>query len=154
MEKYMKGKSFLVIAFVITLISACDGADSRSPTTAQSELDDNIAFWAEAGSGSYQFTYSESCFFLPEEAIVTTVVLDEITEAFYTPSGVYLSEDDLDRLYTINTLFALIQAAITDDVAVLEVTYNIYRGYPEKIFIDVDKNVTDDEITREVTDYQ
>jgi hypothetical protein len=154
MGKYIKGKSFLVIAFVITLISACDDADTRPSTTDQAELDDNIDFWAETGSSNYQYTYSESCFCPPEEAIVTTVVLDEITGAFYTPSGVYLSEDDLDRLYTINRLFALIQAAITNDVAILEVTYNRYRGYPEKIFIDVDENVTDDEITREVTDYQ
>ncbi len=150
----MRGKSVLVIAFVITLISACGDTNPRPPTTDQSELDDNIDFWADTGSGSYQFTYSESCFCPPEEAIVTTVVLDEITEAFYTPSGVYLSEDDLDGLDTINSLFSLIQAAITDDVAILEVTYNRFRGYPERIFIDVDENIADDEITRLVTDLQ
>lgn len=154
MEKYIKGMSFLLIAFSVALISACDGADSSPPATDQSELDDNIEFWREAGKSSYQFTYSETCFCPPEEAIVQTIIEGTVRRAFYTPSGVYLPKDELDRLYTINSLFALIQDAITNDVAVLEVTYNRFRGYPEKIFIDVDANITDDEVTREVTDYQ
>jgi len=143
------------ILFVLMLVfSGVVFSDSGSSSdTAQAELDRNIALWNASGVNSYDFTYRRLCFCLPEEDVVVSVVNKEIVKASYSPSGSPLSGNDLDRLLTVEDLFAVIQEAISNDVASIDVFYNANRGYPVKIYIDVDERMADEEITHILVDF-
>jgi hypothetical protein len=142
----------LIVSFSNAVFS--DSTKHSSPDTIQIELDKNITLWDSTKIDSYHYTYRISCFCLVTEDIVVIVEDGEIKEAFYTPSGSHLPEEDLNLLFTIEDLFAKIQGAITDDVASLYVTYNSDLGYPERIFIDVDEMIADEEITHIVVDFE
>jgi len=51
-------------------------------------------------------------------------------------------------------LFTEIKKAISNGVASLDVSYNVSCGYPERIVTDVNKMMTDEEVTHIVTDFR
>ena len=144
-----------VIILAVTLLAGCDTATQDTTVgSEQSNLDQSISLWDASKISTYQYTYKRACNCMPEQDIVVAVASGDISEAFYTPAGSYLNDDELDSLYTVENMFELIQEAIDLNVAVLEVAYNRETGYPEQIYIDINKNLADEEITHFVKDFQ
>jgi hypothetical protein len=81
------------------------------------------------------------------EEVVITVTNGQVTQAFRTLNGTFLSAQERATLPTIEVLFDKVQQAINDRVYALTVVYNAQTGYPESIAIDNIKNLIDDEIT-------
>lgn len=75
----------------------------------------------------------------------------DVASAFYSPSNTPVLPDRLDDIMTVDTFFQVIQDAINKKVAKLDVTYNATLGYPERIFIDVDKLIADEEVTHVIS---
>ncbi len=149
-----KSPVWLVISVMI-LLAGCDNATQNSELDSeQSSLDQSILLWNTSKIASYQYTYKRECYCMPEQDIVVAVTSGDVSEAFYTPGGSYLADEDLDSLYTIENMFELIQEAIDLNVAVLEVDYNQETGHPEEIYIDRNKNLADEEITYIVKEFQ
>ena len=141
-----------IILFILMLVFS--SAVCSSSGTNQAELDKNIALWNASGINSYDYTYRRLCYCLPEEDVVVSVVDGEVVKAVYSPSGTPLSGDDLDRLLTIDDLFAVIQDSISNNVASIDVFYNANRGYPVKVYIDIDERLADEEITHVLVDFR
>jgi hypothetical protein len=153
--KKLQAVLLLILIIFLPSLSGCDhSTENPSKNSDQSELDTNRDLWNESGISTYTYTYTRSCFCLPQEDIVVVVKAGNISEAFYTPSGTYLSGDELAQLYTIKELFDLVQEAINSNVAVLKVTYNSTYGFPEAIYIDRDERIADEEIGHYVTDFR
>jgi len=144
----------LLAAFIMLPVLGCFHQDADAPDSLQTDLDKNTTLWNGSGISDYQYTYKRIYFCVPEEDIVIVVKSGVISEAFYTPSGMFVSDTQLLNLHTISGLFDVIQAAINSNAASLSVTYNSLHGYPEKIAIDQDTNSVDEEITHIVTDFQ
>lgn len=142
-----------LVALLGMFLLGCDKDDSKR-NERQVALDNNTALWNDSGITSYQYTYRRLCFCLPQEDIVVVVVSAAVTEAYYTPSGTVLANEDLESLFTIEELFDLIQEAIDSKVARLDVVYNKDYGYPEDIYIDWDEHMADEEIRYVVLDFQ
>jgi hypothetical protein len=91
------------------------------------------------------------CFCPQEEDIVVDVQYGNVVSAHYYPSNDPVMPERFDSLKTVEELFEVIQKAINDDVAQLDVTYNTQLGYPERIYIDVDERMADEEMEHQVS---
>ena len=145
---------FFLIATVTTLFTACNHSEGESPSQDQISLNENISLWSDTEISSYRYEYRRLCFCPLQENVIVVVEEAVILEAFYTPSGTYLSVGDIERLFTVEGLFDVIQVAISSNVASLIVEYNIDYGYPELISIDVNEAIVDEEVTHVITEFQ
>ncbi len=147
----MKIIQLVVLAMVVSLFGCMHPVPP--PTTGnpdQDALNKNHTLWKNAHLSNYTYTYKRLCFCPPEEDIAVTVQYGDVTAAYYPGNNPVLPER-LDGLFTVEELFQVIQKAITDEVARLDVTYNSKLGYPESIFIDVDEQMADEERTHLVS---
>ena len=117
----------------------------------QDALNRNMALWKKAHLSTYTYTYKRVCFCPEEEYIQVKVQYGEVVSAHYSPSSKPVMPERLDSLKTVEELFQVIQKAITDEVAKLEVTYNARLGYPERIYIDIDERMADEEMEHQVS---
>ncbi|TGD72322.1 hypothetical protein E4634_15265 [Mangrovimicrobium sediminis] len=145
---------YLLPPLLAFTLLGCDDSNNNNVSAEQKALNQAEKLWSEAAVDSYTYIYSRLCFCPPEEDLVVTVTEGQVTSAFYTPSGTYLTELSLFDLNTIEDFFALVQQAIDEPVASLEVVYNPDLGYPVTIAIDYDLSIADDEITHRIRDLQ
>jgi hypothetical protein len=152
----MKARSFLIAIMAAACVSACDESNELGPelSAEQRALNDNMALWQRANIASYQYTYRRQCFCAIEEDIVVVVVNGQVSQAFRTPSGIYLTAQELPSVFPIEGLFSKVQEAIDRRVFSLRVVYNASYSYPELIAIDGIQNLADDEITYTARDLQ
>lgn len=144
----MKVVQLFVIAITVSIFGCTmHPVPSITGDPDQDALNKNLSLWNSAHLSTYSYTYKRMCFCPEEEDIVVKVQYGDVVSAFYSPSNTPVLPDRLDDLMTIEKFFLLIQDAISKKVAELDVTYNAEFGYPERIFIDVDKLIADEEIT-------
>lgn len=147
----MKIIQLVILAAIVSLLGCAHSV--QPPSTGnpdQDALNRNRALWKNAHLSNYTYTYKRMCFCPPEEDIAVTVQYGDVTAAYYPGNSPVLPER-LDGLRTVEELFQVIQGAITKQVAQLDVTYNSELGYPESIFIDIDEQMADEEITHFVS---
>lgn len=144
----MKVIQLVALALLVSLVACIHPVP---PVTTgnpdQDALNKNRALWKKAHLSTYTYTYKRMCFCPPEEDILVKVQYGNVVAASYSPSNNPVMPERLDALMTVEELFQVIQKAITDQVARLDVTYNPSLGYPERIFIDVDERMADEEMT-------
>ena len=112
------------------------------------------ANWQQQSITCYQITSQIVCFCPSTDNISVTISNDQITEAFYETTGVYLTDQELSWLKTVNEHFDIIEDAIREDVFSLNVEYDPTFSYPTIISIDYIKNVAVDEITYRLSNLQ
>ncbi len=158
----MKLMKLIALCIVVLSLFACaslipSGPTTKNPispvppTTEQAKLNKNMALWQHSNFSSYTYIYKTICFCPPEENILIMVANGQIVTTSYTPSGTPPLARRVKELMTVKELFQVIQKAISDKVARLEVKYNVTSGYPEKIYIDVDERIADEEMTHIVS---
>lgn len=148
----MKVIQLVVLAVVVSLFGCIHPVPPPSTGNPdQDALNSNRTLWKGANLSTYTYTYKRMCFCPPEEDIAVMVQYSNVTAASYYPSNNPVMPERLDSLLTVEELFQVVQKAITDEVAQLDVTYNSELGYPEHIFIDVDKRMADEEMTHLVS---
>jgi hypothetical protein len=148
----MKIIQLVILAAIISLLGCAHSV--QPPSTGnpdQDALNRNRALWKNANLSTYTYTYKRMCFCPPEKDIAVTVQYGDVAAASYSPDDTPVLPERLDDLFTVEELFQVIEKAITDEVARLDVTYNSELGYPESIFIDVDEQMADEEITHFVS---
>ncbi|RWX43416.1 hypothetical protein H206_03122 [Candidatus Electrothrix aarhusensis] len=145
----MKIVQLVILAAIVSLFGCAHLPSTGNPDG--DALNKNRILWKNANLSNYTYTYKRMCFCPQEEDIVVTVQYGNVTAASYYPSHNPVLPERLDGLFTVEELFQVIQKAITNEVAQLDVTYNAELGYPESIFIDVDKQMIDEEMTHLVS---
>ena len=144
----MKVTQLVVLIFVVVSFFGCTlPVPPPVDNPAQTALNKNRVLWKKSNISSYIYTYKTICFCPEREDIAVAVTNGQVAAASYSPSGTPLTSEELVGLFTVEGLFEVIEKAIEDKVAQLDVTYNAVSGYPEKIFIDVDERMADEEIT-------
>lgn len=133
-----------------------NGTEIMSALVAPFELESNFkkykALWRSQNRKDYTYIYNKSCYCLPEENI--EVIVDDyvVVDATYLPSQVNLTTEERGYVKTVDDYFTIIENAIEDKVARLEVSYNKRYGYPTSIYIDIDEMIADEEIGHYLTD--
>ncbi|ACR12743.1 DUF6174 domain-containing protein [Teredinibacter turnerae] len=145
-----KATTILLPLFTSIVLLGCNG-DNKDHST--KELDEARAIWSKANLSYYQFTYRRFCFCPQTEALIIEVQNNQVTSAFYTPSGTYLSDEELAYVQNIDELFDTIEELIVDQADEVTVIYNSTYGYPEQVDVDLYKNAIDDEFTLNITDF-
>ena len=158
--------SLVILTFVGILPAsflACDNAEpAHVLARAQVELDRHRAWWEHTRSPAYTFEYNVVCD-CPDHTSTTVkvTVVDGDIESVVSPGSVESAlykksggpPPTLPRYHTLDSLFGVIQEAITGEAKQLSVSYHSVLGYPTRVEIDHTVNATDDEYTLATTDY-
>ena len=144
------------VGILLATVLACNNAEPDTMLArAQVELDRHRTLWEKTRSNDYTYEYNVLCecsdnFGQTVEVTVTTGAIESVV---YAESGESGQSGDppvvvgSPRYHTPDSLFDVIQDAITDEADQLTVSYNGEFGYPTNIAIDYDVNATDDEYT-------
>ena len=145
----MHTKLVLVIpalaGILLTAVLACNNADPEAVLArTQVELDKHRTLWEQTGSPDYTYEYRVGCLcaLITWGTLKVTVTNGEAESAVYAGSGL---PTDLEpqQIYKIDSLFHMIQRAITEEAERITVSYNSEFGYPTEIGIDYKANWTD-----------
>ena len=152
--------AMMVLTFVGILPASVLGCDNAEPAQvlarAQIELDRHRAWWEQARSPAYTFEYNVVCECSDHTSttVKVTVVdggIESVVSTGLAESALYSKSSGppptLPRYHTLDSLFGVIQDAITGEANQLSVRYHSELGYPRKIAIGYTVNATDDEYT-------
>ena len=141
-----------LVGILLTSVLACNNADPEAVLArAQVELDKHRTLWEQTGSPDYTYEYYLGCLCLAStgQTLKVTVTNGEVESATYAGSGMMGKPGDTPVFqgppiyHTIDSLFHLVQRAITDEAERITVSYSSEFGYPTIIAIDYIANATD-----------
>ena len=158
---------------VLVLIAAC-GADNPTPTptplppaatptptptvsapgSPQAALLQAQQRWEQSDVADYSYTGAWVCF-CPEVYLADTQVTvsgGSVTSVDSADPGIGAIPAP-ERFVPVDGLFALIQEAITNNAARIEVSYDETYGYPVDLFIDHDERMADEETSFAISSF-
>ena len=166
----MHTKLALVIPTLVGILLTCglactNAAPDSTFARAQVELDSNRTLWEQTRSNDYTYEYNAVCFACLShlgQTVKVTVTNGDIESVVYAESGLHGESGEppvrwgsgrgshtgdslFDIIPTIDSLFDVVQSAITREPDQLTVSYDSEFGYPTNIEIDGIRNSTDDE---------
>jgi len=103
--------------------------------------------WQQQANKHYIYTVQRSCFCPPESRKPMRVRVKEgaIVQVMLVPENI-TKPVTYQGARSVDSLFALIEKAITTNAASIKVTYDAKYGYPTTITIDQDERMADEEI--------
>lgn len=141
----------LALALSILTAAACGITEPSGPhSQEQSQLTEARRLWRSQGLSDYSFVFSRSCFCVFEYREPVTIIVrgGKIVSVLSVANG---SLRDASTYDTIDGLFDDIQRAIDDDAASIRVDYDQTRGHPISVYIDIDQQLADEEISFETS---
>ncbi len=136
-----------VVAPAVTpTANAPDVPTANAPDSAQTALLQAQERWEHSSIADYSYTGAWTCFCPEEYRADTQVTVDggKVTTVSSAAPNVGTIPAP-ERFVPIEGLFALIQNAITQNAARIEVSYDETYGYPAELFIDYDERMADEE---------
>ncbi len=129
-----------------TVVAPAVTPTANAPDPAQAALLQARERWEHSSIAHYSYTGGWSCFCPPEYVaeVSVTVVGGKVTAVSSAAPNVGTIPPP-ERFRAIEGLFALIQNAITQNAARIEVSYDKTYGYPAKLFIDWRASIFDEE---------
>lgn len=118
----------------------------RDPGSLQADLLRHQGRWERRRVANYVYTGAWNCFCpidYTADAAVTVRGGAVVNVASADPA--VLNIPDPERFVPVKALFILLQTAIDEGAARIDVTYNEEFGYPEQLFIDYHENMADEE---------
>lgn len=109
----------------------------------QGELDINRAQWDAAAIHDYSMSFQRLCLFCSVEFLIPvriTVRGDTISEVTDLDTGAPVEEPAPGVFLTIGEVFDVIQGAIDQSAAEIDVRYNGMFGYPTDVSIDLSRS--------------
>jgi Family of unknown function (DUF6174) len=138
----------VMIAFALLTHAGSSRAQSAALETAR-------ATWQRADFSAYEYGYHKYCEChgdAPPETIVT-VHDGAVTAVRHRPQNSSVevpAPRNIDAYWTVDGLFALLDAALTRGAEV-RAAYDAALGYPTEIYIDYDRNLIGDELDLRLT---
>ena len=114
----------------------------------QGELDVNRAQWDAAEIHDYGRNFQRLCLFCGVEFLIPvrlTVRGDTIYEVTDVDTGAPVAEPAPGAFLTIDEVFDVIQGAIDQSAAEINVRYNSMFGYPTDVTIDLSRSLFNDD---------
>jgi hypothetical protein len=150
--------SRVAVASLLAGFGAAIGAGAGAQTSSV-ELAGHRAEWVAHDGRSYQYAYQKYCDCHRDEPPQTfvTVRQGDVTDVFHLHADsareVPAREGSLDLYWTIDDLFGLIQAAL-DRGTTHQVTFDTAVGYPNRIYIDYDRDAVGEELDLRLTAFE
>lgn len=148
----MKLRLLLMLFLPSLLLMSCH--QSKVYDDEISDLDKNEKLWLDHQITNYQINTRVICFCMMTDEITIVVENNEIARAFFTQSGVFLNEQQLEQLLTIEEHFELIREAYSQDADHINVSYDPNFGFPTQIDVDYSYSIADDEFTYTLANLQ
>jgi hypothetical protein len=148
----MRIKPFLVL---LPLLAGCVIFSSIEEDV-QGELDVNRALWDAAAVHDYSMTFQRLCFNCDIEFLIPvriTVRGDTIHEVTDLDTGAPVEQPAEGAFLTIDEVFDVIQNAIDQDAAEIDVRYNSTFGYPTDVIIDFSRSMFNDDTQFQISDF-
>jgi len=140
---------YLLLSISLLLLVACN-EQSRINHPSES-LQKNQTLWKKANIQNYRFVAKRFCFCPQEEKRLVSVLNGTIAESKFIPSNT--PTQDITKTKKVEDYFAVIRDALDKNAHSITVTYNITYGFPEKISIDYDKRMADEEMSYTITKF-
>ncbi|HEX8693028.1 MAG TPA: DUF6174 domain-containing protein [Longimicrobium sp.] len=131
-----------LLAAALPLAAACDNPFASD---AREELSDARLRWERAGIDDYQYRVTRHCFCGFTGPMLVTVVDGAVVSRVFTESGQPVPANVHARIGTVDDLFELLEAALDEDPAEFDASYDGQLGYPVSASIDYSVNVADEE---------
>jgi hypothetical protein len=125
---------------------------SCTKTGINSDFSTNASKWKSMNIVSYEFTLTINCF-CPQERVgphQIKVVNNEIVSVNNLP----YDPAKTGELYTIDQLFTIVETSIERNPYHKTIEYNSTYGFPASAYFDFNKQMADEEIGYEVTDFK
>lgn len=136
----------ILAAGLLACLAAGSAAACSNPLDARVEtLAENRNRWESDGPADYSYVYNEICFCAPPLAARVEVRDGVVVSAAHPETGEPLPAEDVERVPTVEELFAEVEAAFREDPAVASVTYDPQFGHPTDAYFDFRLNVADEE---------
>ncbi len=122
----------------------------------QGELDVNRAQWDAAEIHDYGINFQRLCLFCGVEFLIPvrlTVRGDTIFEVTDVDTGAPVAEPAPDAFLTIDEVFDVIQGAIDQSAAEIDVRYNSMFGYPTDVTIDLSRSLFNDDAQFQIREF-
>jgi len=139
----------LAALLALAFVAACDDepnvselGDPNLETTEARALETARALWDARGSDDYDMRFSWLCF-CPVELVAERTL--EVRNNTIT-SGAIPGESGVLSQQRIPQLFDIIEEAIEEDAASIEISYHPTLGYPLDASIDYDLSMADEEL--------
>ena len=118
----------------------------REPGSLQADLLRHQGRWERSRVANYVYTGAWNCF-CPREytANAEVTVRGGAVVSVASADPAVPNIPDPERFVSIKALFAVLQSAIDENAARIDVTYNAQFGYPEQFFIDYHEMMADEE---------
>ena len=142
----MKQYCFLIFFILFVSCSEAESPKIISPYEANKEK------WENASILDYSFTLKVSCY-CTEEYIRPKTVLVRDGEILKVNNIAY-SEEMHWGIFSINDLFKEIEKASNQNVAILEITYDSFYGFPTSLYIDRDERIADEEMGYSISNFK
>jgi hypothetical protein len=144
--------SWFFVVSLVFLVMGCTPASGDSLGT----LRENRNLWTDQKINDYRYQLKVSCF-CPAE--VTNPVTIEVRQGDSVSWKYVQTGQDADRKYfinaeSINRLFQTIEDAFKQKADEITVSYDQRLGYPVRVYIDQKKNVVDEEIAYEISNFE
>ena len=123
----------------------------------QRKLQFNRNLWNKQNILNYRYTFSNSCFCIPEARgpVVIEVRNGKTTSITSVETGQPVTNPEYFQNYnTIPKLFNVIQDAIARQTYSLDVNYAAKDGYPTQINIDYNAQIADEELFLTIENFQ
>ena len=122
----------------------------------QGELDINRAQWDAAEIHDYGINFQRLCLFCGVEFLIPvrlTVRGDTIYEVTDVDTGAPVVEPAPGAFLTIDEVFDVIQGAIDQSAAEINVRYNSMFGYPTDVTIDLSRSLFNDDAQFQIREF-
>ena len=149
----MRLRTLLVL---LPLLSGCV-IFSSAHGDLQEELDSHRTMWDVAGITDYRIQFQRLClncsvdFLVPVHITVRDGVIEEVTDV---DTGQPVDPEIVGTFPTIDQVFDLIQDAIDQDAAQIDVTYDEVLGFPSDADIDLSRSQFNDDVGFEIRDFE
>ena len=148
----MKKLILIVMALILT---ACASANTLG---SQSEIEQNQEKWQDAGISHYRYNLAISCFcvFTQDMPLIIEVQDGKVVSMEYQnrneidPSLLELFE----KYATIDRIFAELESDLNGAADEVTVKYDPTYGFPTEVTMDVEKQVTDDELYLTLSNFE
>lgn len=148
----MRIKPLLVL---LPLLAGCVIFSSPEENV-QEELNLNRAQWDAAAIHDYSMSFQRLCLFCPVEFLIPVRVIvrgDTIFEVTDLDTGAPVAEPAEGVFLTIDEVFDVIQLAIDQNAAEIDVCYNSTLGYPTDVSIDFSRSLFNDDTQFQIREF-
>ena len=133
----------------------------ETPTPVDLDFDEvlfeqNKKTWMEFGIKNYQFTVTRS-YYGPEDSwrpVRVTVENGKLVNVDFTDELVGSANPDIDQYMTLTEMFGYVWDHYKNNVVQLDIEYDEYYGFIKSTYVDVDRQIADEEMGIKITDFE